>query len=219
MGRSVKKSTRQVKQATKPALPLRKEKELKTKTPVKAGKPIKKTIQKAPPKAATIKAAKVKSKVTPLPALPYKTSPTRPVKIQAAPVKAVKKPLPKAPKPPKAPKANKPSGPKGYNPAEYAKFKDFKEKFEDYSNQKLKDLLRANMQSMTGNKDELVYKSADGATLGRIPRCPKCFGGRPKFDYQKGTYYCSGYRDDEDFKNCQSTFQLGEITRDAWTDI
>jgi hypothetical protein len=94
-----------------------------------------------------------------------------------------------------------------------------KEKFEDYSNQKLKDLLRSNLQSMTGNKDELILKCADGATLGRIPRCPKCFGGRPKFDFHKGTYYCSGYRDDEDFKNCQSTFQLGEIMRDAWTDL
>ena len=35
---------------------------------------------------------------------------------------------------------------------------------------------------MSGNKDELVYKCADGATLGRIPRCPKCFGGRYRFD-------------------------------------
>ena len=31
---------------------------------------------------------------------------------------------------------------------------------------------------MSGNKDELIYKCADGATLGRIPRCPNCFGGR-----------------------------------------
>jgi len=31
---------------------------------------------------------------------------------------------------------------------------------------------------MSGNKDDLVYKCADGAVLGRIPRCPTCFGGR-----------------------------------------
>jgi hypothetical protein len=75
------------------------------------------------------------------------------------------------------------------------------------NNQALKDLLRKNLQSMSGNKDELVYKCADGATLGRIPRCPTCFGGRPKYDYKKGTYYCSGYRDDTDFNNCHTTFQ------------
>lgn len=77
-------------------------------------------------------------------------------------------------------------------------------------------MLRKNLQSMSGNKDDLVYKVADGIVLGRIPRCPKCFGGRPKFDYKKGTYYCSGYRDDEDFKNCHTEFELSEIKRDAW---
>jgi hypothetical protein len=69
---------------------------------------------------------------------------------------------------------------------------------------------------MSGNKDDLVYKVADGIVLGRIPRCPKCFGGRPKFDFKKGTYYCSGYRDDEDFKNCHTTFALNDIKRDPW---
>ena len=69
-------------------------------------------------------------------------------------------------------------------------------------------MLRKNAQSMSGNKDDLVYKCADGIVLGKIPRCPSCFGGRPKFDYKAGTYYCSGYRDDTDFKNCHTTFQL-----------
>lgn len=39
---------------------------------------------------------------------------------------------------------------------------------------------------------------------------------RPKFDHIKGTYYCSGYHDDADFKNCHSTFQLNELKRDPW---
>ena len=55
---------------------------------------------------------------------------------------------------------------------------------------------------MTGNKDYLVEKIADGKIFGQIPRCPSCFGGRPKFDYHTSSYYCSGYRDDEDFINC-----------------
>lgn len=113
----------------------------------------------------------------------------------------------KAPKPPKATKkAAQPSGPKGYTASEYQKFLTEKKRLNGCTNQELKDTLRKNLQSMSGNKDELVEKVADGIVLGRIPRCPKCFGGRPKFDFKKGTYYCSGYRDDEDFKNCHSTF-------------
>lgn len=76
---------------------------------------------------------------------------------------------------------------------------------------------------MSGNKDEMIAKIADGIVLGRIPRCPHCFGGRylfslwrPKFDFKKGTYNCPGYRDDVDFKNCHKTFTLAEITRDPW---
>lgn len=185
-----------------------------------------KKVDKSPPRA-TKKAsgkvkpiAKAKAKAVKSPKVVASKAPrkaAKAAKVTLAPV--VTRAPPKPPKAPKAPKATKPSGPQGYTPAQYEKFKEFKEKFEEYSNQKLKDLLRANSQSMTGNKDDLVYKCADGATLGRIPRCPKCFGGRPKFDYQKGTYYCSGYRDDEDFKNCHSTFQLSELTRDPWTDI
>jgi hypothetical protein len=72
------------------------------------------------------------------------------------------------------------------------------------------------MQSMSGNKDELIEKVADGRVLGRIPRCPKCFGGRPKFTFRAGTYHCSGYRDDTDFINCHNTFELNEITREKW---
>jgi hypothetical protein len=52
----------------------------------------------------------------------------------------------------------------------------------------------------------MIIKCADGIVLGRIPRCPNCFGGRPKYDYKNGQYYCSGYRDDVDFKNCHTTY-------------
>ncbi len=85
-------------------------------------------------------------------------------------------------------------------------FKELKIEYSGLSNQSLKDMLKKNCQSMSGTKDEMVIKCADGVVLGKIPRCPKCFGGRPKFDFQKGVYYCSGYRDDVDFKNCHTTF-------------
>jgi hypothetical protein len=123
----------------------------------------------------------------------------------ASPVKTAKKVV-KEPKVVKKVVKKVSSGPKGYTPAQYTTFKELKADFNAKSNQVLKDLLRKNCQSMSGSKDELVYKCADGAVLGRIPRCPKCYGGRPKFDFQKGTYYCSGYRDDVDFKNCHTSF-------------
>lgn len=69
---------------------------------------------------------------------------------------------------------------------------------------------------MSGNKDELIAKCADGIVLGRIPRCPNCFGGRPKYDYKNGTYHCSGYRDDVDFKNCHTNFSKEDLKRDPW---
>jgi hypothetical protein len=71
---------------------------------------------------------------------------------------------------------------------------------------------------MSGNKDELIDKIADGKILGSIPRCPACGGGRPKFDRGNGTYYCPGYRDDEEFKNCHKTFTFAELPRDPWID-
>ena len=91
-----------------------------------------------------------------------------------------------------------------------------KQKLTAKSNQFLKDILRKNMQSMSGNKEDLVLKVADGIVLGRIPRCPKCFGGRPKFDYKTGIYTCPGYRDDEEYLNCNTTFTKTELKRDAW---
>lgn len=102
--------------------------------------------------------------------------------------------------------AKQPYCPKGYTPDQYAKFLSEKARLSQLGNQELKNILMKNMQTRTGNKDDLVLKVADGIVLGRIPKCPKCFGGRPKFDYKAGTYYCSGYRDDEDFKNCHTTF-------------
>ena len=153
-------------------------------------------------------------------AKPKKAAPAKKVPIKKVAVKkAASKPkvaVKKVATRPKKAAPKKPSGPKGYTAAEYETFKDFKAKFAEWSNQKLKDMLRSNLQSMSGNKDDLIYKCADGATLGQIPRCPKCFGGRPKWDYMKGTYHCSGYRDDEDFHNCHSNFDKSELTRNTW---
>ena len=66
----------------------------------------------------------------------------------------------------------------GYTPSEYNKYKETLKQLSDWSNQKLKDSLKNNLQSMSGNKDELIAKVADGMILGSIPRCSACFGGR-----------------------------------------
>jgi hypothetical protein len=56
-----------------------------------------------------------------------------------------------------------------------------------------------------------LKKIADGVILGAIPRCKNWFGGRHIFKIKTGTYYCPGYIDDEDFKNCQITFTFSEL--------
>lgn len=71
---------------------------------------------------------------------------------------------------------------------------------------------------MTGNKEKLLEKIADGKIFGQIPRCPSCFGGRPKFDYMTSTYTCTGYRDDEDKVECDKNYNMDEIEREPWID-
>jgi len=62
-----------------------------------------------------------------------------------------------------------------------AKFNEQRDAFQSWPNEKLKALLKANDQSRSGNKAVLVAKCADGAAFGKLPRCPKCFGGKIKF--------------------------------------
>lgn len=75
-----------------------------------------------------------------------------------------------------------------------------------------------NNQPRTGNKIELAEKCADGKILGQIPRCPNCGGGRPKFNKETSTYKCSGFMDDDKFRNCNKTFQIEDIKREKWID-
>ena len=61
-----------------------------------------------------------------------------------------------------------------------------------------------------------MVKCADGETLGGIPRCPKCGGGYLRFDQRTGIYKCPGYRDDDEYVNCNGTFTRAGITRAKW---
>ena len=64
-----------------------------------------------------------------------------------------------------------------------------------------------------------MNKVADGILLGSIPRCIKCFGGRPKFNQTTGSYACLGYRDDEDFVWCRMSYNFDELPRKVWKVI
>ena len=64
----------------------------------------------------------------------------------------------------------------------------------------------------------MAEKCADGKILGQIPRCPECGGGRPKFNKDTGIYHCSGYMDDDTFKNCHSKYTMSELVRLPWVE-
>ena len=126
-----------------------------------------KTAKAAPKKVK--KVAKAKPKPTP------KKSPAK--KIVVPKKKTVKKTVKKAVKK-TSKKVTKPYCPAGYTTSEYEKFCREKARLSGFGNQALKDILRKNLQSMSGNKEDLILKVTDGIVLGRIPRCPNCFGGR-----------------------------------------
>lgn len=107
---------------------------------------------------------------------------------------------------------------KGYTADQLKQYKKLLVELNGWTNVKLKEVLKKNEQSMSGNKDQLVQKVADGKVMGKIPRCPKCFGGRPRYDYIKGTYHCHGYRDDEDMVECDKELTKEELPRETWTD-
>lgn len=101
-------------------------------------------------------------------------------------------------------------------PERCEKMKNILMKIKDYTNIQLKDLLRKNNQSMTGNKTELLGKVAEGMLFGRTPKCPNCNGGRPRLDMATGVYHCSGYYEDQNFFQCDATFEFDALARQAW---
>merc|ERR1712150_56217 len=102
-----------------------------------------------------------------------------------------------------------------------------KDEIASWTNDKLKKQLKANDQSQSGNKASLIAKCAFGRAFGKLPRCPKCFGGKVKFrlndgegqlaslvamyggasakdkeeepaDGEKKAFFCTGYVDDDE---------------------
>ncbi|CAD8156675.1 unnamed protein product [Paramecium octaurelia] len=174
----------------------------------------KKVVSRKPQKNIVVKAAPVKKVV------PKKAKAVAPAKKQVSKKQNVKEQKDDKKKvlKPVAPKADaQPKVPVKFAAYTLDQYQAYQKAIKDWSsktNQEIKDNLRKNLQSMSGNKDELLNKIADGIVLGSIPRCPHCYGGRPKYNQSTGTYFCVGYRDDTDFKFCNKT--IASLDRTPW---
>lgn len=49
---------------------------------------------------------------------------------------------------------------------------------------------------------------------GKIPRCPKCFGGKLRYNSHKMIYYCPGSAEDGDYQKCN--FRSKDVVREKW---
>lgn len=95
-------------------------------------------------------------------------------------------------------------------------YQKYMNEFSSFSMDRLKELLSKNRQVKSGNKSDLVARCAEGKLLGGLPNCPKCTGGKLKFNITTGEYYCKGYMDDDVFKNCG--YKSDTATRLEWTE-
>ena len=100
--------------------------------------------------------------------------------------------------------------------AELAKIKPQRDNHAGLTADALKQLLRRNDMITSGNKAELIERVAHGAALGAIPRCGECGGGRLRFNLKRGTYWCPGFYDDDEFTPCDSRLAFDEVTRTPW---
>lgn len=108
----------------------------------------------------------------------------------------------------------------GYNDEEYHTFKALcKEVDERFSTKKeLQDILRKNDQKITGSREELVERVADGELFGKIPRCPLCFEGHLQYNYKRGLYICPGFWEKDHFRRCKAAFDRDFIQREQWVE-
>ncbi|EGR30422.1 poly polymerase family protein, putative [Ichthyophthirius multifiliis] len=106
----------------------------------------------------------------------------------------------------------------GYTDEQLDLYNQYKEFYGEKTSTELKQILHINDQAKTGNKQQLIDKCADGKTLGKIPKCPICHGGKLRFDYINGNYKCPGYMEDEEFKYCNKLFSMEDIERQEWIE-
>jgi hypothetical protein len=94
----------------------------------------------------------------------------------------------------------------------------YEKEFNKKSIGQLKAILRENNQIMSGNKGDLVERCSQGKLLGALPCCSKCGGGKLKFNIKTGVYFCPGYMDDTEFRNCSFKADFKDVIRNPWID-
>jgi PADR1 (NUC008) domain len=104
----------------------------------------------------------------------------------------------------------------GYTDDQLIKYKNLAKEYASKNIKDLKAILRLNQQSMTGTKDELISKVADGEIKGAIPKCAKCGGGYLKYDYKTDLYSCKGYVDHSSWHFCRFRGNGDDVNRLPW---
>jgi hypothetical protein len=58
-----------------------------------------------------------------------------------------------------------------------------------------------------------LNRCADGYALGRVPKCPACFGTKyfcfnlsPVYNKYTGEYLCPGYKEGDNFIKCDTSY-------------
>lgn len=104
---------------------------------------------------------------------------------------------------------------------QFTKIVRLKKELVSRGNAQLKAMLCKNKMLMSGRKDELVERIAEGQVLGAIPTCPKCGKGKLRWDRMTGEYKCPGYLDEVDgvriIKRCG--FKSKTVKRKAWKEV
>jgi len=104
----------------------------------------------------------------------------------------------------------------GYTKEQFEEFNRIKEDIITLTAKDLKNELARNHQPITGRKDELVDRVADGRLLGAIPKCPSCLYGYLHFDKDTGIYHCPGSYQEDHFARCGKNYNMDQIKREPW---
>ncbi|EAS04828.1 poly polymerase and DNA-ligase Zn-finger region family protein, putative (macronuclear) [Tetrahymena thermophila SB210] len=106
----------------------------------------------------------------------------------------------------------------GYTDGQRQKYLKKLEELKSKTVAQLKAILKANNQTQTGTKEVLLEKVADGYTLGAIPQCTKCGGGKLRFNKSTGEYTCPGFMEDTDKVDCDAVFSIDQVVRFDWVE-
>lgn len=88
-------------------------------------------------------------------------------------------------------------------------------KLRSYKNDDLKKILKQNEQILSGKKEDLIERCAEGLVLGAIPKCPTCSKRVLRFDRETGNYSCPGSFEGGQMVKCK--FSSDDVDRLPWS--